>query len=344
MLAVKTREQGCYEAEARETMKAIVCPQYGSPDVLRYEQVQKPVPADGEVRVKIHAASLNAGDWHLMRADPCLVRLAYGLFRPWYKIPGTDIAGRVEAVGENVTGLKVGDEVYGDLSECGFGAFAEYTAVPESALALKPEGMRFEQAAAIPSAAVTALQGLRDKGRVQAGQKVLINGASGGVGTYAVQLAKAFGAEVTAVCSTTKVEMVRELGADYVIDYTKKDFTQNGKRYDLIFAVNGYRSLSDYEQALTPRGIYITSGGTMAQLFEAMLLGPWKSRKKGKTFANFLVKPNKQDLLFLKGLVEDGRLQPVIDRQYTLQEVPEALTYLEAGHARGKVVITLDSL
>ena len=323
------------------TMKAIVCTKYGSPDVLQLEEVKKPTPGDDEVLIKVYAASVNAGDWHLMRADPCLVRLAFGLFKPRHKILGADIAGRVEAVGRNVTQFQAGDEIFGDISGHGFGAFAEFACVDENALALKPAGMTFEEAAAVPSAAVTALQGLRDKGKIQAGQKVLINGASGGVGTFAVQIAKALGANVTAVCSTGKMDTVHAMGADQVIDYTQEDFTQNGKRYDLILAVNGYHPIADYKHSLSPRGIYVTSGGSMAQMFQAMLLGPWMSNKEGKRMGNFLVKPNQNDLLFMKQLVESGKVTPVIDRRYPLSEVADAIRYLEQGHARGKVVITM---
>ena len=233
-------------------MQAIVYHNYGSPDVLKLEEVQKPVPQDDEVLVKVVAASAAAGDWHLLRAKPFLVRFMYGLLKPKYKILGADVAGRVEAVGRNVTQFQPGDEVFGDLSNCGFGAFAEYVAAPETALALKPTNLTFEEAAAVPVSAVTALLGLRH-GQIQPGQKVLINGASGGVGTFAVQIAKAFGAEVTAVCSTGKVELVRSLGADHVIDYTQADFTQNGERYDLILAANGYQPLAAYQRALSPR-------------------------------------------------------------------------------------------
>jgi NADPH:quinone reductase-like Zn-dependent oxidoreductase len=233
-------------------MQAIVYHNYGSPDVLKLEEVQKPVPQDDEVLVKVVAASTAAGDWHLLRADPFLTRFMYGLLTPKYKILGADVAGRVEAVGKNITQFKPGDEVFGDLSTSGFGAFAEYVAAPEDAFALKPNNLTFEEAAAVPVSAVTALLGLRDQGRIQPGQKVLINGASGGVGTFAVQIAKAFGAEVTAVCSTGKMELMCSLGADHVIDYTKEDFTQNGEHYDLILAANGYQPLSAYQRSLTP--------------------------------------------------------------------------------------------
>jgi len=321
-------------------MKAIVYHNYGSPDVLKLEEVQKPTPKADEVLVKIHAAATAAGDWHLLRADPFLVRLMYGLFTPKYKILGADVAGQVEAVGRNVTQFQPGDEVFGDLSLCGFGAFAEYVAAPATVFALKPTNLTFEEAAAVPVSAVTALLGLRE-GNIQAGQKVLINGASGGVGTFAVQIAKAFGAEVTAVCSTSKVELVRALGADHVIDYTKEDFTKNGERYDLILAANGYQPLSAYQRALTPQGRYVMTGGATAQMFEAMLLGSWRSKKGGQKLGNILVKPSQKDLQLMKELIEAGKVKPVIDRRYPLSGVPDAIRYVEAGHAKGKVVITV---
>jgi NADPH:quinone reductase-like Zn-dependent oxidoreductase len=324
-------------------MKAIVYTQYGAPlDVLHFKEVEKPTPGDNEVLIKVHAASVNAAEWRIVRADPFLARFATGLLKPKHTIPGADVAGRVEAVGRSVTLFRPGDEVFGDLSACGWGAFAEYVCADENALALKPANMTFEQAAAVPLAAVTALQGLRDKGQIKAGQKVLINGASGGVGTFAVQIAKAFGAEVTAVCSTTKVDMVRSLGADRVIDYTQEDFTKNGHRYDLILAANGNRSISDYKRALAPKGTYVMTGGSMAQLTQAMLQGPWISMTGSKKMGHLPAKPNKKDLAFVKELLEAGKVVPVIERRYTLAEVPEAIRYLEEGHARGKVVITVE--
>ncbi len=315
-------------------MKAIVCTEYGSPDVLNLEEVRDPTPEEDEVLVKVHAASVNAADWHILRADPFLVRLAMGLLKPKHEILGADIAGRVEAVGANATRFQPGDEVFGDLSGCGFGGFAEYVCASEDALALKPANMSFEEAAA-------ALQGLRGKGQVQPGQKVLVNGASGGVGTFAVQIAKSFGAEVTGVCSTDKLDMARSIGADHVIDYTQQDFTKNGQRYDLILAANGYHSISGYKRALSPNGIYVMLGGSTAQMYQAMLLGPLVSMAGSKKMGNLLAKPNQTDLVFLKDLLEAGKVKPVIDRSYPLSEVPEAIRYLEEGHARGKVVITV---
>ena len=321
-------------------MQAMVYHTYGSPDVLKLEEVQKPVPQDDQVLVKVVAASAAAGDWHLLRADPFLMRFMSGLLTPKYKILGAAVAGRVEAAGRNVTQFKPGDAVFGDLSSCGFGAFAEYVVAAKDALVLKPTNLTFEQAATVPVSAVTALQGLR-AGQIQPGQKVLINGASGGVGTFAVQIAKAFGAEVTAVCSTSKMALMRSLGADHVIDYTKEDFTQNGQRYDLILAANGYQPLSAYQRALSPQGIYVMTGGATRQMFEAMLQGPWRSKKGGQKMGNILASPNQKDLLFMKELLEAGKVTPVIDLCFPLRDVADAIRYLEAGHAKGKVVITV---
>ncbi|MEE9224982.1 MAG: NAD(P)-dependent alcohol dehydrogenase [Bacteroidota bacterium] len=323
-------------------MKAIVYQKYGSPDVLELKEVEKPTPKDNEVLTKVHAASANAADWHLVRGDPFLLRLmGFGLLKPKNKILGADIAGRVEAVGRNVKQFQPGDEVFGDTTECGWGGFAEYVCASENALVLKPASMTFEEVAAVPLAAVTALQGLRDKGQIQLGQKVLINGASGGVGTFAVQIAKSFGAEVTGVCSTRKLDMVRSIGADQVIDYTQEDFTKNGQRYDLILDIAAYRSFLDYKRALSPNGIYVMAGGSTARFFQVMFLGPWISMTGSKKMGNLMAKPNKKDLAFMKELLEAGKVVPVIDRRYTLSETAEAIRYLEKGHAKGKVVITL---
>src|SRR5438552_5533465 len=324
-------------------MRAIVYHTYGSTDVLKLEEVQKPVPQDDEVLVKIHATSVNAGDWHLLRAKPFLMRLmGYGLLKPKNTILVSDIAGRGEAVGRNVKQFQSGDEVFGNTAKSGFGGFAEYVSVPETAVVLKPTTLSFEEAAAVPQAALTALQGLRDKGHIQNGQKVLIHGASGGVGTFAVQLAKAFGADVTAVCSTRNVDIVRSIGADHVIDYTQEDFTKSGQRYALILAVNGYHSISAYKRALHPEGVYVMTGGSNAQMFQAMLLGPLISRTGRQKMGNSAHKPNKKDVNFMKELLEADKVTPVIDRRYQLGETAEALRYLEEGHARGKVVITVD--
>ena len=324
-------------------MKAIVYTKYGPPDVLQLKEVERPTPKENEVLVKIHAASLNAYDWHLLTADIFLVRLmGGGLLKPKNTLLGADIAGRVEVVGRNVKQFRPGDEVFGDIAAWGNGGFAEYVSVPENALAPKPANLSFEEAAAVPMAAVTALQGLRDQGQIQPGQKVLINGASGGVGTFALQIAKSFGAEVTAVCSTRNLDTARSLGADHVIDYTQEDFTQNGQQYDLILAVNGYHPISAYKRALTPQGIYVMAGGSTTQIFQAMLLGPWMSKNGGKKMGNVSAKQNQKDLVFMKELLEAGKVVPVIDRRYPLSETAEAFRYLGEGHARGKVVISIN--
>ena len=328
-------------------MKAIVYTQYGSPDVLQFKEVEKPAPTDDEVLIKVYAAGANAADWHLLEGKPLLVRLAgYGLFKPKHKIPGAAVAGRVEAVGRNVKQFQSGDEVFGDLSWCGFGAFAEYVCGPETAFAPKPTNISFEQAASVPVVAFTALQGLRDTGQIQPGQTVLINGASGGVGTFAVQIAKAFGAEVTGVCSTRNVEMVRSLGADHVIDYTQEDCIQNGQRYDLIIAVNGYHPILAYRHALRPKGLYVMVGASKAHLYkallQAMLLGPLISGTGSQKMGFMMAKPNQKDLVFVKELLEAGKVVPVIERYYPLSETAEAIRYLEEGHAQVKVVITVE--
>jgi len=319
-------------------MKAIVYTKYGSPDVLQLKDVEQPTPKDDEVLIKIRAASVNAYDWHFLTADIFLIRfMGGGLLKPKDTRLGADMAGRIEAVGRDVKQFKPGDEVFGMVQ----GSFAEYTCAPESSLALKPINTSFDEAAAIPMAAITALQGLRDEGHIQAGQKVLINGASGGVGTFSVQIAKSFGTEVTAVCSTRNVEQARSIGADHVIDYTKENFTISGQQYDLVFAANGYHSLSAYKRTLTPRGIYVMAGGSMAQIFQSMLFGSLMSETGGRTMGGVSAKRNQADLAFLKELVEDGKVIPVIDRRYPLSEAAEALRYLGEGHARGKIVITM---
>jgi NADPH:quinone reductase-like Zn-dependent oxidoreductase len=322
-------------------MKAIVYTHYGPPDVLKLDEVQKPVPQDDEVLVHVHATSVNAGDCFVLRGKARM--MGCGLLKLKHTILGSDIAGRVEAVGRNVTQFQPGDEVFGNTVECGFGGFADYVSVPETAVVLKPTTLSFEEAAAVPQAALTALQGLRDKGHIQKGQKVLIHGASGGAGTFAVQLAKAFGADVTAVCSTRNVDIARSNGADHVIDYTDEDFTRNGQRYDLILAVNGYHPIWEYRRALSPVGVYVMTGGSMAQVFQAMLLGPVMSRTGRQKMGNSAHTPNTQDLLVMKELIEAGKVVPVIDRRYPLGETASAIRYLEEGHAQGKVVITVEN-
>lgn len=318
-------------------MKAIVYTTYGSPDVLQLKDVEKPTPKDDQVLVKVHAASANPADWHLMRAEPFLARFANGLLKPKNTRLGADVAGRVEAVGRNVTRFQVGDDVFGELPLNAMGSFAEYVCAPEELLALKPAKLTFEQAAAVPLAAFTALQGLRNKGQIQPGQTVLINGASGGVGTFAVQIAKSFGTDVTGVCSTRNLDMVRSIGADHVIDYTQADFTKSGQRYDLIFDAVGNRSVSDLKRALKPNGICAVAGFTsLSRLFQIMVLG-------GKRVGMMeTAEANQKDLSFLKELLEAGKVIPVIDRRYSLGETAEAIRYLEAGHAKGKVIITVE--
>ncbi|MCJ7520252.1 MAG: NAD(P)-dependent alcohol dehydrogenase [Anaerolineaceae bacterium] len=323
-------------------MKAIVCTKYGSPDVLQLQEVAKPVPKDDEVLIRIHAASINSRDWRRMRANPFFIRLmAGGLLKPKNPILGADMAGRVEAVGCNVKLFQPGDEVFGCLYRYGGRTLAEYVCAGENEIALKPANLSFEQAASIPLAAITALQGLRDKGNIQPGQKVLINGASGGVGTFAVQIAKAFGAEVTGVCSTRNLEMVRSIGADHVIDYKKEDFTQNGQQYDLILAVNGYHPISDYLHALKPEGTYVVAGGSMAQLFQAASNGKRISKTGGQKTYVVSLEHNKKDLIFIKELLESGKIMPVIDGCYPLSKTPEAFWYFEKIHPKGKIVISV---
>lgn len=324
------------------TMKAIVQAEYGSPEVLSLAQVNQPVMADNGVLVKVQAASVDAGVWHLMRGTPFLIRLMYGgLRKPKHTILGSAIAGRVEAVGNAVTQFKPGDEVFGDLSESGFGGFAEYACAPESALAPKPENLSFEAAATIPVSGLAALQALRDVGQIQAGQTVLVLGASGGVGGFAVQIAKAFGAEVTGVASTGKVEMVTNLGADHVIDYTQTDVTQAGHQYDLILDAAAFRPFSDYLPILTPQGTYVVVGGSTPEFFRAMLLGALKSKAEGQQVKCLESKPNPADLLALKDLAETGKIVPFVDQTYPLSEVPTAIRALEERQVQGKVAIRI---
>jgi NADPH:quinone reductase-like Zn-dependent oxidoreductase len=323
-------------------MKAIVHHEYGSPDVLELEEIDRPVVKDDEVLVRVRASSANPADWHFMRGVPYVMRPQSGLRKPKNGILGRDIAGEVEAVGKDVTGFRPGDEVFANV---GSGGFAEYASVPEDFLVQKPVNLTFEQAATVPLAALTAVQGLRDAGHLQPEQKVLIIGASGGVGTFAVQIAKSLGADVTGVCSTRNVELVRSLGADHVIDYTQGDFTQSGQKYDLIFQLAGTSSPSDLRRSLTSEGTLVLSSGDsdgrwigpVDRLVKAVVLSPFVSQKLG----SFLAKANKDDLQFLKELIEAGDVTPVIDRAYSLSETPEAIRYLEEGHARGKVVITV---
>jgi NADPH:quinone reductase-like Zn-dependent oxidoreductase len=312
--------------------------QYGSPDVLRLVEVEKPAPKADEVLIQVYAASVNAYDWHLLTADIFLVRLNTGLLKPKDGRPGADVAGRVVAVGADVSRFRPGDDVFGDI---GSGGFAEYACAKEKQLALKPAGMSFEEAAATPMAALTALQGLRDQGRIRAGQQVLIHGASGGVGTFAVQIAKAFGAEVSAVCSPRNLEQARALGADHVIDYTREDFSRSGRRYDLILAANGSRSIFAYRRAITPQGIYVMAGGSASQIFQALLLGPRLSKRGGQQMGFLTAHVSQKDLEFIAELYAAGKVKPIIDRRFPLQETAEALRYLGTGHARAKIVISV---
>jgi NADPH:quinone reductase-like Zn-dependent oxidoreductase len=323
-------------------MKAIVYHRYGSPDVLSYEEMAKPAPAENEVLIRVRAAAANPYDWHFMRGEPYAVRImARGLRKPKDPRLGADVAGEIEAVGRSITQFKPGDAVFGSCK----GAFAEYACASESKLAIKPDNVTFEQAASVPIAAFTALQGLRDKGKLQPGQKVLINGAAGGVGTFAVQIAKSFGAEVTGVCSTRNVEMVRSIGAAQVVDYTQEDFTKSAQRYDVILDCVGNHSFSECRRVLNPRGIYVGAGGTT----DNWMIGPLTSAIKALVLSWFvsqkqvmvLAKPSKEDLAIMGKLMESAKVTPVIDRSYSLSEVPDAIRYLEAGHARGKVVITV---
>src|SRR6266536_4687623 len=330
-------------------MKAIVCTKYGPPDVLKLEEIQKPTPGDDEILVEVHAASVNYSNLILVRGKPFLARLGFGLLKPKLKIPGSDIAGRVEAVGRNAKQFRPGDEVFGDLSNCGRGGYAEYVCVPENVLALKPANISYEESAAVPEAALVALQALRDKGQIKAGQKVLIYGASGGIGTFAVQIAKSDGAEVTGVCSTRNLDMVRSLGADHVIDYTKEDFTNSDQRYDVILDNVANHSLSECRRVLNPKGKYVLIGGGgvnesrwlgpgLTHAFKAMFLSKFVSQQMGMMLAEL----NQKDLTFLADLMQSGKVTPVIDRTYTLSELPQAIQYLEQGHARGKVVVKVD--
>jgi NADPH:quinone reductase-like Zn-dependent oxidoreductase len=323
-------------------MKAITYHRYGSPEVLEFQEVDDPVVGDDEVLVRVRAASANPRDWHFMRGLPAFMRLQFGLRSPRHSGLGSDIAGQVEAVGAKVTRFRPGDEVYADIV---MGGFAEYAAVPEAQLAPKPAKLTFEEAATVPLAAVTALQGLRDHGRVQPGQKVLVIGAAGGVGTFAVQLAKWLGAEVTGVCATGKADLVRSLGADHVVDYTREDVTRGGRRYDVVFQLAGTQSPSDLRRALTPRGTLLLSSGEsdgrligpVDRIIKALLLAPFVRQR----LVPFVAKQSSEDLQLITTLIEAGKVVPVIDRTYPLSDTPEAIRYLEQGHARGKVVITM---
>jgi NADPH:quinone reductase-like Zn-dependent oxidoreductase len=323
-------------------MKAIAYDNYGSPDVLKCEEIEKPTAGDDEVLIKVRAASVNPLDYHLLR-HPFIRRILSALSKVKITRPGRDVAGQVEAVGRNVTQFKPGDAVFDACR----GAFAEYACTSQSALVVKPDNVSFEQAASVPVAGLTALQGLRDKGKIQPGQKVLINGAAGGVGTFAVKIAKSFGADVTAVCSTRNVDMVRSIGADRVIDYTRQDFTKSGQHYDLIFDLVANHSFSARRRVLNPKGIYIGAGivglgGSVIGLLTRRITELVLSRFVSQKFVTFMAKLSKEDLAVMHDLMKAGTVTPVIDKRYSLSEVPEAIRYLEEGHARGKVVITLE--
>jgi len=321
-------------------MKAIVYHKYGSPNVLKLEDVDMPIPMYDEVLVKVHAVSVNRSDWEGLTGKPLYARIG-GLFKPQSRILGSDIAGTVEAVGKDVRKFNLGNEVFGLLLNYG-GGFAEFACTSEKALALKPASLTFEKAAAIPQAAFIALQGIREKRQVQPGQKVLINGAGGGTGTFAIQLAKLAGAEVTGVDNSEKLELMLSLGADYVIDYTKEDFTKNGQQYDLILDVIAYRSVFAYQRALASNGTYFVVGGSVATMFQILLLGAWIRRTTGKKIRVLAVQTDAKDLVYITELIESGKVKLVIDKRYSLSETAEALRYLGEGHAKGKVVITVE--
>jgi NADPH:quinone reductase-like Zn-dependent oxidoreductase len=323
-------------------MKAIVYTKYGSPDVLQYEEVPKPAPKENEVLIKVHAASINSWDWDQLLGKHFIVRLIGGLFKPRYKILGADIAGRVEAIGNKVTQFQTGDEVFGDIAGCGFGGFAEYVAVPERLLARKSPAISFEQAAALPQAGLLALQGLRHNGDLKSEQLILINGAGGGVGTLALQYAKSCGAEVTCVDIEEKFDMLRSLGADHLIDYTKEDYTRSGPQYDKILDVIAHHSVSDYKRALKPGGSFVMIGGSMGWLLvQLMLFGSIISKFGNKKLGLMGYRPNRNDLNTLSRLFEEGKVIPVIDCSYPLQETAEAFRYFGTGRVKGKIIITM---
>lgn len=326
-------------------MKSIVYTKYGSPNVLKLKDVARPDPLDDEVLVEIHAASVNAYDWHFLVADVFLIRLmSGGLLKPKKTTLGADIAGRVIAVGKDIQKFQAGDDVFG-IAKGGSGGFAEYVSANEKSLALKPANVTFEEAAAAPMAALTALQGLRDIGQIKAGQKVLIHGASGGVGTFAIQIAKAYETNVTAVCSSRNVEIAHSIGADQVIDYTVEDFTKNGELYDLILVANGNRSIFEYKRSLKPNGVCVLAGGgsnSIPQLVAGLFMEWWISKTENKKISSFLAKINQKDLATIKELLETGKVKPVTDRTYPLRETAEALRYLDEGHAQGKIIVTVE--
>ncbi len=324
-------------------MKAIVRDKYGSPDVLRLEEIATPAPADNELLVKVHAAALNKGDWEILQGSPLWVRLVgFGLINPKIRILGSNFSGRIEAVGQAVSEFQVGDEICGDILEHGLGAFAEYVCVPEhAAIVRKPAGISFEEAASMPEAALIALQGIRNKGQVKSGRKVLINGAGGGAGTFAIQLAKLIGAEVTGVDTAEKLDLMRSLGAEHVVDYTREDFAARDTRYDLVLDLVGVRSIKTWKRVLQPEGIYMAVGGSMLQLIKTLLLGSWISRTTTKKIGVLGVDFNRQDIASGLELMESGQIAATIDRYFALQDVPDAMRYLGAGRSKGKVVVQI---
>ncbi len=321
-------------------MKALCVSKYGPLDDLKLQEVEKPIPKDDEVLIKIKATSINYNSLLFIKGKPFIGRFFTGLFKPGKKIPGNDVAGIVETAGKNVKQFKSGDEVFGDVSESGFGTFAEYVAAPEKELLIKPAGLSFVDAASVPEAGLVALQALKDHGNIQPDQNVLINGASGGIGTFAVQIAKYFEAKVTAVCGSRNFDLVQSIGADHVIDYAKEDFVKKGTGFDLIISTVGYRPIRDFKKALNPKGVYIATGGTMSQIFQANLLGPMLSGKDGKRLSGMTVKTNK-DLDFLTGLIESGNVKPIIEKTFPLANIVIALKHYETRHASGKIIITL---
>ena len=321
-------------------MKAIVYTRYGAPDVLKHLDVATPTPKDNEVLVRVHASSINAAETHLMRGTPWLVRLTHsGLFKPKRPILGADVAGQVEAVGKQVTQYRAGDAVLGDLSATGWGGYGEYVCTPETTLVAMPTNTTYAQAGVLPLAAVTALQALRDKGQLQAGQRVLIHGASGGVGSFAVQIAKAWGADVTGTCRASKMALVRDMGADHVIDYQAADLTQGDQRYDLILDIAAHRPFSHFKPILTPQGKYVVVGGEFTALLQVMLNGARASSATGQTFGNLMAKPNASDLSVIKTLVESGQVTPIIHKTFPLCDLPEAMRFFESGQAQSKISI-----
>lgn len=325
-------------------MKAAVYTRYGPPDVLEVKEVPTPTPAENQVLIKVHATSLNAAESHIIKGTPYLVRLMTGgILKPRYTIPGADVAGRVEAVGNRVTRFQPGDEVFGDIGAGGWGAFAEYVCAREDVLVAKPSNVSFEAVAAVPLAGVSALQGLRDVGKLQAGQTVLINGATGGVGTFAVQIAKALGAEVTGVGSTDKLDLLRAIGADHVIDYKQENITRSGKSYDLILDIAAYRPFRAYKPILNDTGIYIVAGGSVTEIFRTILTGRFFSRQGGQQFTSLFANPNAKDLALITEWIEAGKVTPVVDKCYPLQEIVEAFRYFQSGKTRGKIVISVAS-